>query len=84
MDAENKVISWTSADNNDIASFDDFAAKRVFVTSKEMIFSEDTAVIRSAILDFGFAYMTSELTETEVKDLKERNKDIVLSVFRVL
>ncbi len=83
MDSELKVISWSSADGTDVASFDDFASKRVFIASKELIFSEDVAVIKSAALDGGFAYMTSELTESEVAEIKASNTAIS-SVFRVV
>lgn len=83
MDSDLKVISWNAADVADIASFDDFAAKRVFISSKEMLFSEDVALIKSAELDGSFAYMTSELTEHEVAELKASNTAIT-SVFRVL
>ena len=83
MDSDLKVISWSEADATSVASFDDFACKRVFISSKEMLFSEDVAVIKSAEFDGGFAYMTSELSEREVVDIKENSKSII-SVFRII
>ena len=83
MESDLKVISWSAAEESDVASFDNFASKRVFIASKELVFSEDVAVIKSATLDGGFAYMTSELTELEVADLKASNSAIS-SVFRVI
>ena len=83
MDSDLKVISWSEADATSVASFDDFACKRVFISSKEMLFSEDVAVIKSAEFDGGFAYMTSELSEREVVDIKASSKSII-SVFRVI
>ena len=83
MDSELKVISWSAAETADVASFDEFASKRIFISSKELLFSEDVAVIKTAELDGGFAYMTSELTECEVAELKASNAAIT-SVFRVI
>ena len=84
MDSELKVISWTDATDADTSNFNDFACKRVFVTAKELTFSEDIAIIKSVTLDDGFAYMTSELTELELADIKEKNKAVISSVFRVV
>ena len=83
IDSELKVISWSAAETADVASFDEFASKRIFISSKELLFSEDVAVIKTAELDGGFAYMTSELTEREVAELKASNAAIT-SVFRVI
>ena len=84
MDSELKTINWNSADEADVSSFDSFASKRVFITSKEMLFSDDVAIIKSVKTDDGFAYMTSELTELEVSEIIAKNKDIISSAFRVL
>ena len=80
-DAELKVISWKDADESDLADFDGFACKRVFISSKEL----SLPCVKQAITkDECFAYLTDELTEAEVANIKAGNADSIISVFRAL
>ena len=80
-DAELKVISWKNADESDLADFNGFACKRVFISSKEL----SLPCVKQAITkDECFAYLTDELTEAEVANIKAGNADSIISVFRAL
>ena len=80
-DAELKVISWKNADESDLADFNGFACKRVFISSKEL----SRPCVKQAITkDECFAYLTDELTEADVAKIKAANADSIISVFRAL
>ena len=80
-DAELKVISWKNADESDLADFNGFACKRVFISSKELSLP---CVKQTITKDECFAYLTDELTEADVAKIKAANADSIISVFRAL
>ncbi|MBO5415620.1 MAG: homoserine dehydrogenase [Clostridia bacterium] len=80
-DAEQKVIAWEEAKDCDLADFSEFSCKRVFITSAKL---ELPCVKQFVTLDGAFAYLTDEMTETEVEKIKTSNADAILSVFRVI
>ncbi len=75
-----KTISFTDATANDMADFDTFSAKRVF------IFKGDSLIAGiKTVSDNGFsATLTNEMTEKEVNSLKENLGDSLLAVYRTL
>ena len=80
-DAETKVISWETANESDLASFDEFAAKRVFISSKKLALP----CIKHFVSENGvFAYLTEELTEAQTEVIKAENAESIISVFRAL
>ena len=83
MDSDLKIISWAEAKEEDLSSFDNFEAKRVFIASAELCFPTDVSVIATAQADSAYAYMTSAISEAKVRELTENNS-AVLSVFRAL
>lgn len=80
-DSEPKVIAWENAEQGDLADFDSFASKRVFICSKSLSIPHSMHFV---VTDGVYAYMTSELTEAQTEAIKSENSDSVISVFRVL
>ena len=75
-----KVISFADASANDIACFDDYSAKRVFVFEGNSLVDGVKTVS-----DNGFsATLTNEMTENEVNELKEKLGASLLAVYRTL
>ncbi len=80
-DEEQKVISWEEANERDLADFEDFSCKRVFIASSKL---ELPCVKQFVTLDGAFAYLTDEMTEAEVNAFKATNIGSIISVFRVM
>ena len=75
-----KVISWTDANADDISDFDAYSAKRVFVF-------EGNSLVNGikTVSDNGYtATLTTEMTEKEVNELKEKLGASLLAVYRTL
>ncbi|MBQ7383624.1 MAG: homoserine dehydrogenase, partial [Clostridia bacterium] len=80
MGEEQKVIAWEEAKECDLADFERFSCKRVFISSAKL----DLPCVKQFVtLDGAFAYLTDEMTETEVERIKAENS-AVISVFRAL
>ena len=79
-DAEVKTIDWKAADTSDIADFDTFECKRVFIAKDKLGLANATQLV---VDDKAYAYVTSPMTEAEVNALKNTNGNIV-SVFRMI
>ena len=80
-DTETKVIAWETAEENDLTSFDGFAAKRVFIASTKL----DLPCVKHYIVTDGvFGYLTDDLSETQVENIKAENVASIISVFRAL
>ncbi len=75
-----KTISFTDATANDMADFDTFSAKRVF------IFKGDSLVAGiKTVSDNGFgATLTNDMTEKEANELKAKLGNSLLAVYRTL
>ena len=83
LDSDLKVISWADAKDEDLADFDKFKCKRVFISSKELSFPAEISITSTAEADGAYAYVTAPLSECEVRSFMENNSS-VLSVFRAL
>ncbi len=83
MDADLKVISWEDAKECDLAEFDSFACKRVFISSAELCFPADVTVTASVKTADAYAYITSPISESAAKAFAASNSSVI-SVFRAL
>jgi homoserine dehydrogenase len=76
-----KVIDWKSANNSDIADFDEYTCKRVFVFKGTKVRVEGIHIVRDEMTT---AILTEPKSEKEVKKIKEEFGDKILAVYRVL
>jgi len=77
---DTKTINWTDAKATDIADFNSYSSKRVFVfNGKSLVEGIKT------VSDNGFsATLTDEMTEKEVNDIKAKLGTSLLAVYRTL
>ncbi|MBR2387552.1 MAG: homoserine dehydrogenase [Clostridia bacterium] len=77
---DTKTINWTDAKATDIADFNSYSSKRVFVFNGKSL----VAGIKT-VSDNGFsATLTDEMTEKEVNDIKAKLGTSLLAVYRTL
>ena len=81
IDSEFKDIVWTEASDSDISDFASFECKRAFIASSELDLPDVTS---SIAVDGAYAYVTSPISESAVAEIVEKNKEAIISVFRVL
>lgn len=75
-----KTINWTDATTSDMADFDAYSCKRVF------IFKGETPIdgVRTTSVEGAVAVLTDVMSESSAKEIKEKYADTLLSVYRVL
>jgi hypothetical protein len=78
---EVKVIDWKEATDADIADFDEYTCKRVFVFKGTKVRVEGIHIVRDEMTT---AILTEPKSEKEVKKIKEEFGDKILAVYRVL
>ena len=78
---EVKVIDWKEATKADIADFDEYTCKRVFIFKGTKVRVEGIHIVRDEMTT---AILTEPKSEKEVKKIQEEFGDKILSVYRVL
>jgi hypothetical protein len=78
---EVKVIDWKEATDADIADFDEYTCKRVFVFKGTKVRVEGIHIVRDEMTT---AILTEPKSEKEVKKIHEEFGDKILAVYRVL
>lgn len=76
-----KAIDWNPAKNSDIADFDEYTCKRVFIFKGTKVRVEGIHIVRDEMTT---AILTEPKSEKEVKKIKEEFGDKILAIYRVL
>ena len=84
-DSEVKPIEWTEATSADLADFEEYTCKRVFIVSGDAISEELSAVaVKVVNADGKWACLTSDMSEKAAELLADKLGDSLCSVYRTL
>ena len=75
-----KSINWTDATQSDMADFDAYTCKRVFIFNGKAPING----VRTVNAEGAVAVITAAMSEADANQIKEKYADTLLSVYRVL
>ena len=80
---DTKPIVWKTAEEGDVASFDEYSCARVFITNGACASLED--ICEKQVAENGLcAYLTKPMTERDSASLAEKLGDTLVSAYRTL
>ena len=79
-----KPISWVSATNADMAKFEDYACRRMFIIRSECELPDELMGYENKSIGSLCGIMTDEFTELATNELVKKLGEALVSVYRVL